>query len=134
MAAGSKLSIVTTIPAHPAQVIGCKSRTPFGGAWGIKSKPERTRSKRIQLVGIKFNVVVSGGVGAGTKSIKPMALRIIAIMKPAKGPLAPTSNNASLFRGRDFCIITAPKVPSGGGPGMKYGEVASILFLFAVNL
>ena len=69
----------------------------------------------------------------GIKTIKPMALRISATINPAMGPLAPTSNNASLLRGRDFCIITAPKVPSGGGPGMKYGEVASISFLFAVT-
>jgi len=45
--------------------------------------------------------------------------------KPIIGPLAPTSNKASLLGGRDFCIITAPKVPipktpnTGGGPGIK---------------
>src|SRR4030042_864497 len=134
MAAGSKLSIVTTMPAHPAQVIGCKSSTPLAGAWGSKFKPEKACDSRIQLVGIKFKAVTSGGVGAGIKSNSPMALKTNATINPARGPLAPTSNSASLLRGRDFCIITAPKVPSGGGPGIKYGEVASFFFLFAVNL
>jgi hypothetical protein len=31
MAAGSKLSIVTTIPAHPAYAIGCKNQPLLGG-------------------------------------------------------------------------------------------------------
>jgi hypothetical protein len=41
---------------------------------------------------------------------------MVAIMKPAMGPSAPTSNSAPLFGGSDFCMITAPKVPNGGGP------------------
>ena len=70
----------------------------------------------------------------------PTILTITARIKPAIGPLAPTSNKSSLLGGRDFCTITAPKVPipkiprSGGGPGIKYGGVASIPFLSAVNL
>src|SRR3990170_8749162 len=115
--------------------MGCKSKTWFGGViCGIKFRLDKVLIRGIQLIGIKLKSPTSGGLGAGIKSIMPMALKITAIMKPAMGPLAPMSNNASLFWGRDFCIITAPKVPRGGGPGIKYGDVASICFLFAVNL
>lgn len=43
----------------------------------------------------------------------------IATRKPTIGPAEPMSNRASLFGGRDFCWMTAPKVPMGGGPGIK---------------
>jgi hypothetical protein len=74
------------------------------------------------------------------EKLKPIIVAIVAKIKLTTGPLAPTSNSASLFGGSDFCIITAPKVPIpkkppiGGGPGIKYGGVASIPFLFAVSL
>jgi len=73
-------------------------------------------------------------VGDGINRVIPTALKIRATKKPATGPFDPMSNNASLFGGNDFCIITAPKVPRGGIPGIKYGEVASTFFLFAVIL
>ncbi len=48
----------------------------------------------------------------------PMMVTAIATRKPMIGPVKPMSNRASLFGGRDFCLMTAPKVPMGGGPGM----------------
>ena len=72
-----------------------------------------------QLRGIKGTVPESAAIVVGVNSINPNTLKISATTKPASGPLAPISNNASLFGGNDFCIITAPKVPRGGGPGMK---------------
>ena len=40
--------------------------------------------------------------GEGINMVKPIALTIIAMINPAIGPSAPTSNNASLLGGRDF--------------------------------
>ena len=86
---------------------------------------------------MKLSVPWIGKVG---ENHSPIMLTMTASMNPTIGPLDPTSNKASLFGGRDFCIITAPKVPIpktcpiGGGPGMKYGGVASMPFLFAVSL
>jgi hypothetical protein len=134
MAAGSKLSIVTTMPAHPAQSKGCKAHpllVPVNG--GIKLKLDKAGINSIQLTGIKLKLPVSAGIVAGISNVIPTALQIKAITKPAMGPLAPTSNNASLLGGNDFCIITAPKVPSGGGPGIKYGEVAFIFFFWLLT-
>src|SRR5437879_10649030 len=52
---------------------------------------------------------------------------IIVTAKPTTGPLRPKSNSWSLLAGGPFREMRAPKVPMGGGPGMKYGKVASSL-------
>ncbi len=43
----------------------------------------------------------------------------VATKKPVMGPVEPISKRASLLGGSDFCLMTAPKVPMGGGPGIK---------------
>jgi len=65
--------------------------------------------------------------------VAPMAmLRMntnIVAKKPKTGPAIPMSNSWFLFTGIPLSEMTAPKVPrpprDGGGPGMKYGNVAS---------
>jgi len=64
----------------------------------------------------------------------PMIVTNIVAMNPMTGPLMPKSNSASLFGAKDFCCITAPNVPRGGIPGIKYGYVASTLCLLAAIL
>jgi len=63
-----------------------------------------------------------------------MIVTSVVVMNPMIGPLMPRSNSASRFGANVFCCITAPNVPSGGVPGMKYGYVASMLCLLAVSL
>jgi len=132
MAAGSRLSVVTSIPVQPAKATGCKSRSPFGGALGIRLKLCKNLSRIFHITGTPISLARTWG--EGMVNVNPMMLTMVAIMKPVMGPSAPTPNSASLFGGRDFCMITAPKVPSGGGPGIKYGGVAAMPFLFAVIL
>ncbi len=112
--------MVTTIPAHPAHVIGCKAQALKGAtSCGTRFSPSRMGVRINQLTGIRVSVFPSGGIVIGTKRVKPTALKTSATRKPAIGPFAPISKRASLFGGSDFCMITAPSVPSGGGPGMK---------------
>ena len=115
--AGNKLSIVTTIPTHPAKAMGCKSSIPPGGGFGIMFKASSACSMIIQSRGAP--ITPAGTCGEGTVIVKPTALIMNATINPEIGPSAPISNRASLFGGSDFCIITAPKVPKGGGPGIK---------------
>src|SRR6184192_3709296 len=49
----------------------------------------------------------------------------IVTMNPTTGPLKPRSNSWSRLVGGPFSEMRAPKVPMGGGPGMKYGKLAS---------
>ncbi len=72
-----------------------------------------------QLAGTRGRMLPLGGISIGTSRVKPITLKISATEKPAMGPFAPMSNSASLFGGSVFCMITAPRVPNGGGPGMK---------------
>jgi hypothetical protein len=69
----------------------------------------------------------------GAVSTLAIATHIVA-RNPTAGPLNPRSNNSSRFAGGLFKEITAPNVPKGGGPGMKYGKVESIPWLDADNL
>ena len=89
---------------------GCKAHplfVPVSG--GIKFKLDNAGSKSSQLTGIKFKPPPAAIV-VGISKVIPTVLQSNAIMKPAIGPLAPTSNRASLFGGREFCIITWDKV------------------------
>ncbi len=121
MAAGSRFSIVTTIPAQPAHAMGFRAYPLLGAViWGIKFRLFRAgRRTYIQLIGTKGRVPEPVGILIGTNVIKPIMLKTSATMKPASGPLEPMSKRASRLAGQDFCMITAPRVPSGGGPGMK---------------
>jgi len=114
MAAGNRLNVVTSSPIQPAKATGCKRRSPPGGALGIRVKLFRNLSRIFHITGTP--IVLAGTWGEGMVNVNPMMLTMVAIMKPAMGPSAPTSNSAPLFGGSDFCMITAPKVPNGGGP------------------
>jgi len=139
MAAGIKLSMVTKIPAHPATATGCNKMYAYGlsggaGGTAIKNSANNKNIKGTGREGNRLSLYVTAEKG------KPTTVAREASMKLTIGPLEPMSNKASLFGGRDFCIITAPKVPSpknspiGGGPGIKYRGVALIPSLFAAIL
>ena len=59
-------------------------------------------------------------MGTTNESLSPTTATRTVMMNPARGPLNPRSNRASLFVGGSFWTMTAPKVPPmPGGAGMK---------------
>src|SRR4030042_6645323 len=86
MAAGNKFSIVTTIPAHPAQLIGCKANALLVPREGIKLRLDRAGIRSNQLTGIKFSTPESDDIVVGINNVKPIALKTRATKNTAMGP------------------------------------------------
>ena len=86
-----------------------------------------TPSCALQVEFQVFREANFAGVRAGPNSMLSAPM-IIVTTKPTTGPLRPKSNSWSLLAGGPFREMRAPKVPMGGGPGMKYGKVASSLW------
>ena len=66
-----------------------------------------------------------GGAASTVESRRPTAVAATATTKPAHGPAAPMSNSARRSGKRERMRMNAPKVPTGGSPGMKYGSDAA---------
>jgi hypothetical protein len=57
MAAGSRLSVVTSIPTQPANATGCIIISPPGEALGIRLKLCKNLSRKIHITGTPISIV-----------------------------------------------------------------------------
>ncbi len=119
---GSRFKNVTKSPNHPASATGWSTIvTSCCDTWSASfvKRPKTTELPSVMPTG-------SGPTsGRTSECASPYSTAGIAIRKPAHGPAAPTSKSAVRFVGVRM-RMKAPKVPiRNGGPGMKYGGVAS---------
>src|SRR3990170_7635139 len=124
-----RLSIVTIIPMYPAWTTGCSHIIePFpAGGNRMRINPNKNGNGIPNSSAKGTKSAPSGASGSKTDNLTPIMVTIMVATNPIKGPLIPRSNRESLLGGNDFSWITAPNVPKGGNPGIKYGYVASIL-------